>query len=238
MTDIHEQTIQEFLEPLRSIEPVKRPAARTARRQQPGMRVAEYAGIVLGVVALVGAIAFLSHHRSGSVRPAGSGTVAGHGQARGPFAVARGWLTVGGETVWAFDPADPARRVVLWHHPGDPVEWSRDGTKLLIDGFNAGFFVVDADGSATRVARGTNPPAVASRATDAAVIYSKLGRLYRVSSHGGRAHVIAMGELPGSTGGMLSPDGTTLALQTDEATTLNIATGQRHTVLTAAQVRP
>ena len=70
------------------------------------MRVAEYAGIVLGVVALVGAIAFLSHHRSGSVRPAGSGTVAGHGQTRGPFAVARGWLTVGGETVWAFDPAD------------------------------------------------------------------------------------------------------------------------------------
>ena len=37
---------------------------------------------------------------------------------------------------------------------------------------------------------------------------------------------------------MLSPDGTTLALQTDEATTLNIATGQRHTVLTAAQVKP
>ena len=154
MTDIHEQTIQEFLEPLRSIEPVKRPAARTARRQQPGMRVAEYAGIVLGVVAVVGAIAFLSHHRSGSVRPAGSGTVAGHGQARGAFAVARGWLTVGGETVWAFDPVDPARRVVLWHHPGDPLEWSRDGTKLLIDGFNGGFFVVDADGSVTRVARG------------------------------------------------------------------------------------
>ncbi len=69
------------------------------------------------------------------------------------------------------------------------------------------------------------------------MIYSRLGTVYRVSAHGGRAHVIATGALPGSTGGMLSPDGTTLALQTDEVTTLNIANGQQHTVLTAAQVK-
>ena len=39
------------------------------------MHVVEYAAIALGVVALVGVIAFLSH-RSGSAQPAGSGTVA------------------------------------------------------------------------------------------------------------------------------------------------------------------
>ncbi len=43
--------------------------------------------------------------------------------------------------------------------------------------------------------------------------------------------------MPFSTGGLLSPDGTTLALQTNGATTLDITNGHRHTVLTAAQVK-
>ena len=81
--------------------------------------------------------------------------------------------------------------MVLWHHPGDPLEWSRDGTKLLIDGFNAGFFVVDSDGSATRIARGTNSAGGTFTRDGSAVIYSRLGKLYRVSAHGGRAHLIA-----------------------------------------------
>ena len=186
MTDVDEQAIGEFLEPLRSIQPVTRPAAHPARRQQRGMRLVEYAAIMLGVVALVGAIAFLSH-RSKGVQPAGSRTVAGHGPTRGPFAIARGWLTVGGESVWAFDPSDPARRVVLWNQPGDPIAWSKDGTKLLIDGFNAGYVVVDADGSVARIAPRSDSGSFTRDGS--AVIYSRLGRLYRVSAHGGRAHV-------------------------------------------------
>ncbi len=55
MTDVHEQTIRQFLEPLRSIEPVTRPTPHTARRPQRGRHVVEYAAIALGVVALVGA---------------------------------------------------------------------------------------------------------------------------------------------------------------------------------------
>ena len=43
--------------------------------------------------------------------------------------------------------------------------------------------------------------------------------------------------LPFFTGGLLSPDGTTLALQTNGVTTMDIANGHRHTVLTAAQVK-
>ena len=143
MTDVHEQTIQEFLEPLRSIEPVTRPAAHTARRQQRGMRVVEYAASCWAWSRWSVLIAFLSHHRSGSARPAGSGTVGG---ARPDTRRVR--QAPGAGSRWAVrrcgrsTQSDPARRVVLWHHPGDPVEWSRDGTKLLIDGFNAGFVVV------------------------------------------------------------------------------------------------
>ena len=233
MTDVHEQTIRQFLEPLRSIEPVIRPTPHTSsRRPQRGRHVVEYAAIALGAVALVGAIAFLSH-RSGGAQPAGSRTVA----RPGPFAKARGWITVGGDTVWAFDPTDPARRVVLWHHRGDPMAWSKDGTKLLIDGLNAGFVVVDADGSVTRIAPSEKSAGGAFTRDGSEVIYSRLGNIYRVSTHGGRAHVIATGMLPFFTGGLLSPDGTTLALQTNGATTLNIANGHQHTVLTAAQVK-
>ncbi len=232
MTDVHEQTIRQFLEPLRSIEPVTRPTPHTSRWQQRGMRIVEYAAIAVGVVALVGAIAFLSH-RSGSAQPAGIGTMARHS----PFAAARGWITVGGDTVWAFNPTDPTRRVVLWHHPGDPMAWSKDGTKLLIDGFNAGFVVVDADGSVTRIAPSKDSAGGTFTRDGSAVIYSRLGSIYRVSSHGGHAHTIGTGMMPFFTGGLLSPDGTTLALQTNGATTLNIANGHQHTVLTAAQVK-
>ena len=232
MTEVDEQMIRQFLEPLRSIQPVTRPTPRTARRQRRGMHAVEYAVIALGVVALVGAIAFLSH-RSGDGQPAGSRSVARHGA----FAAARGWITVGGETVWAFDPTDPARRVVLWHHWGDPLAWSKDGTKLLIDGVNEGFVVLDADGSVTRIAASKDSAGGTFTRDGSEVIYSRLGSIYRVSTHGGRAHVIAPGMLPFFTGGLLSPDGTTLALQTSGFTTLNIANGHRHTVLTAAQVK-
>ena len=69
------------------------------------------------------------------------------------------------------------------------------------------------------------------------MIYSRQGRVYRVSAHGGRARVIAMGMMPFFAGDLLSPDGRTLALQTNGVTTINIATGHRRTVLTAAQVK-
>jgi hypothetical protein len=235
VTDTHEQAIQEFLEPLRSVQPVTRPAPHLGRSRRRGVPLIGYAAIVIGMIALVAAISLLSH-KSASPQPAGSGPVTDHGPTHGAFATARGWITVGGAVVQAFDPSDPARRVVLWHHPGEPLAWSAAGTKLLIDGYKAGFIVLRADGSTTHIAPSKDSAGGVFARDGSQVIYSRRGKVYRVSTSGGRAHVIGAGMMPFFTGGLLSPDGSTLALQSNGVTTMNVANGRQETVLTAAQV--
>ncbi len=115
----------------------------------------------------------------------------------------------------AFDPANPSNRVVLAHGYGDPLAWSRDGSKLLIVRPSSGLYVLRGDGGQARVApKGT---ANGSFTPDGShVIYETSGIIYKVSSSGGKPRILANRTaktsylFPGFTGGQLSPDGTTI----------------------------
>lgn len=66
-----------------------------------------------------------------------------------------GWITYGDKRgIWARDltsPGDPSDRVLLSRTPGSPVDWSDDGSKLLVVRDN-GLFVVHPDGTETPLA--------------------------------------------------------------------------------------
>jgi Tol biopolymer transport system component len=94
----------------------------------------------------------------------------------GIFADVRGWIAYGNdEGIWAVNPAGgtPPDLVQLSEHPGEPVAWSADGSKLLIirktsDAIpnlecargaacriiDFDLFVLSADGGSTRLTRG------------------------------------------------------------------------------------
>jgi hypothetical protein len=73
----------------------------------------------------------------------------------------RGWIVFQrGDGIWAVDPRkpdNPDRQIQLIDQPGvDPLEWSRDGTKLLVRSWGQGgkLVVLHADGSQTLIADG------------------------------------------------------------------------------------
>ena len=82
--------------------------------------------------------------------PASSSTV------DGTFGQVAGWITYTGsdDEILAVNPAHPNRLVRLSDAGGEPIAWSRDGTKLLIrrrSGRSAALYVLGADGSQTRL---------------------------------------------------------------------------------------
>ena len=82
----------------------------------------------------------------------------------GIFAPVAGWITYGDTTgIWAVDPAqrgDPDGQIQLSSKRGDPLSWSRDGSKLLVlrevpDTGND-LYVLNADGTWDRLKTHTN----------------------------------------------------------------------------------
>jgi Tol biopolymer transport system component len=81
----------------------------------------------------------------------------------GIFADVRGWITYGNnEGIWAVNPAGgtPADRIQLSERPGEPLAWSSDGSKLLINRGDRSFpdpddlVVLNSDGTETLLVHG------------------------------------------------------------------------------------
>ena len=115
----------------------------------------------------------------------------------------------------AFDPDHPKQRVLLAPRFGDPLAWSRDGSKLLAVAGDEGLYVLHGDGRWVRVA--PDGSTGGSFTPDGShVVYEHNHTIYKVSSGGGRAEVIVKRPagsgfgFPDFTGGQLSPDGTAI----------------------------
>jgi dipeptidyl aminopeptidase/acylaminoacyl peptidase len=111
-----------------------------------------------------------------------------------------GWITYGDKRgIWARDlasPADPADRVRLSSTPGTPIEWSPDGSKLLVVRdvtpsdpsvvFSSDLFVVDSDGTETRLTDANGSINGSSFSPDGdAVVYAAGKGIYVVDAEGG-----------------------------------------------------
>ena len=104
--------------------------------------------------------------------------------------------------------------MVLAHGYGDPLAWSRDGSKLLIVRAS-GLYVLRSPRSQIRVGpKGTTNGSFTPNGSN--VLYESNGIIYEVSSSGGTPRIVANRTakssylFPGITGGQLSPDGTTI----------------------------
>jgi WD40-like Beta Propeller Repeat len=154
------------------------------------------AGALAIILALVSFVALTRAFR-GAERPADEPTP----RPQGIFSEVGGWIAYGdGEGIWAVNPTrsgDPEDRIQLSDSPGEPLAWSSDGSKLLIwrssdraslPGWT-GLFVLNTDGTETRVAVGH-------------------------FIEGSVSHVIG-GPTPDEAGGSFSPDGSQVVYEDD-----------------------
>jgi len=144
----------------------------------------------------------------------------------GPFGQVGGWIAYGSaDGICALDPARPERRILLSRGDGDPVAWSSDGTKLLIQG-GGGLHVLEADGTETLVTDSVaNGGSFSPDGSEVVYGTSKKpagSAIYAVSSDGGAPRLIRRATrriccfsgrsvLAGVEHTALSPDGTRIA---------------------------
>jgi Tol biopolymer transport system component len=176
--------------PSYSFNDISRRRDRKRRNQRIG------AGALAIILALVSFVALTRAFRTGE-RPADEPTP----RPQGIFSEVGGWIAYGdGEGIWAVNPTrsgDPEDRIQLSDSPGEPLAWSSDGSKLLIWRSSdraslhnwTGLFVLNADGTETRVAVG-----------------------HRIE--GSVSHVIG-GGTPDEAGGSFSPDGSQVVYEDD-----------------------
>ena len=146
------------------------------------------------------------------------------------FAGIHGWIVYGGpgsHAIRALDPADPGDpegQIRLHERWGEePLEWSRDGTKLLIRRTVAGspdsggtqyehdLVVLNADGTEDKLAHGWYSIDGSFSPDGSQVVYA-WGGIYKVDLDGGNPRLVL--PLPAETGlynPAFSPDGTHIA---------------------------
>ena len=148
---------------------------------------------------------------------------------KGTFAEVHGWIVYrSGSQIMAVDPANPQDTLSLGPaHGADPIGWSPDGTRLLLqttdaNGIRTDLYVLNADGSKTRLTHGVvseccgggHSPAGGSFSPDGTmVVYGDGGELYVVDANGGRPRLLA-GNGPGGAAlfsPAWSPDGSLVA---------------------------
>jgi hypothetical protein len=115
----------------------------------------------------------------------------GRAEAQNRIGDVSGWVTYGDNRgIWARDltnPGDPSDRVRLSSTPGAPIAWSPDGSKLLVvrdmpppdpsEVFSSDLFVVNSDGTETRLTRANGIVAAGSFSPDGSkVAYSVSGQ--------------------------------------------------------------
>jgi len=133
----------------------------------------------------------------------------------GIFAGIGGWIAYGnGSGIWAIDPAgsgDRDGRVQLSAKTGTPRAWSPDGSKLLFflregaDSFD--LFVLNADGTETRLATAAGRSGAGFTPDGSQVVYGDDSNTYVIDAEGGTPELLFAGDPEG----VLSPDGTQIA---------------------------
>jgi Tol biopolymer transport system component len=122
------------------------------------------------------------------------------------------------DTILAVDPAstDPATIIEWLSDPGDPLGWSSDGTRLLIES-DEGLHVLHADGTRTQVTDWWDDFRNGAISPDGSQIvfdrqtFGYRDALYRVDANGGEAELLwesVVGDIRAPT---FSPDGTQIA---------------------------
>src|SRR5215212_1695539 len=111
----------------------------------------------------------------------------------GPFGQVGGWIAYSSpDAIWALEPARPERRIRLSPAEGDPIAWSSDGPKLLIER-EMGLYVLEADGTETRLTE-ADPEGASFSPDGSEVVYAagpwEHSAIYAVSSDGGTARLI------------------------------------------------
>jgi len=176
--------------PSYSFNDISRRRDRKRRNQRIG------AGVLAIILALVSFVALTRAFRTVE-RPADEPTP----RPEGIFSEVGGWIAYGNdEGIWAVNPTPggtPSDPIQLSERPGEPLAWSSDGSKLLIWRSSdraslprwTGLFVLNADGTETRVAVGH-------------------------FIEGSVSHVIG-GPTPDKAGGSFSPDGSQVVYEDD-----------------------
>jgi Tol biopolymer transport system component len=175
------------------------------RREQKRRNQRIGAGALAIILALVSFVALTRAFRAAE-RPADEPTP----RPEGIFSEVGGWIAYGNdEGIWAVNPTrpgDPGDRIQLSDSPGEPLAWSSDGSKLLIwrssdvaslptaagreeEQFWTGLFVLNADGTETRLSVGHFIKGLVS-------------------------HVIG-GPTPDAAGGSFSPNGSQVVYEDD-----------------------
>ena len=161
---------------------------------------------MVGIVVALLSLATLARAFRDAERPANEPTPSPSPQ--GIFAHVGGWIVYGDWPVsnggiWAVNPGrpgDPEDQIQLSERGGEPLAWSSDGSKLLIrrqvpdanrdPAADLDLFILNADGTETRVTRGGW--ITGSISPDGSqVVYSSLaGPIYTVDTEGGEPRLL------------------------------------------------
>lgn len=129
---------------------------RLLRRRDRKERNKRLSAAVLAIIITLLSVTALMRAFGNSQRPATEPTPTPVDT--GIFSGMGGWIAYGDASgIWAMDPERPEIRKQLSPHPGEPLAWSSDGSKLLIlrqsgrarGPFGSALYVLNADGSET-----------------------------------------------------------------------------------------
>jgi len=192
-------------------------------RKQRNRRIAAAALAV--IVAVVSLAALIRTFRTVE-RPADEPTPVPTPE--GIFANVGGWIAFqmndlkpphGHFSIWAVDPTrpnGPKARIQLSDRPGKPLAWSSDGSKLLIWREPGLLFVLNADGTETRLV--VHRPGASYILPDGSfspdgskVVFATTGGIYAVDADGGTPRLLRRSIRSLFVNPMFSPDGTKIA---------------------------
>jgi Tol biopolymer transport system component len=197
---MNDSEIQERLVDLANEAPkgVTAPAALLHRaRRRAGLAIVSSIAVVVALIAggIVGARALGAGERKPAIRPTPE-----------PIGKDLGWITYrSGAEIVAEDPSDPSNRFSLGPAYGsDPIEWSRDGTHLLLrrtahhaDGVvTSALYVMGTDGSQTLLTQDVGYFQAGSFSPDGTeVVYGLGDQIYVTELNGAAPRLLAANDL-------------------------------------------
>jgi Tol biopolymer transport system component len=172
---------------------------RTATRSRPrggrnwdSLMVAAAAFLAIAIVAGLMATRLMNHPTVG--KPASQLCIPGATQPSDRFARVHGCITYyDGTQIVAVDPYHPANRIFLGASSGRlPVAWSRDGRRLLLASSQGDLYVMNTDGSQTRLTSLGKSTEGSFSPDGTKVVYSRQDDgLYVVDANGGTPRLIS-----------------------------------------------